>query len=765
MVKDGVTRRGAVAGLVAASVAPHVDAAELAASTALAASNFYGTAAYGSEALAIVAGETATAVGGLFSVDDGGGNLIYRERTAGGSIEVGRAITPSALSADDGGRHVKVKIEAPGSVPRTILEKADDMISARDFGAVGNGLINDTPAFLLIEALDVDDIYLPAGSYPVVAGTVLTKRFYGPGKIINHSGAGPIVFAGVGLNDLTLSGAFVQSRPLEVVLRVKLLNQEGISGAPDPCDTFEYSLDGGATWVGTYDAYNPVDDQVYALPLGMNAQIGYTLSGPVGIPGTGIVPVFASATGHTIGNTWTFTLRPNPQVLDTQSGIVTKNGSPIMGVNGVLETNTFLGEGVFGANKNSGNQNTAIGWRVMFANKTGYANTAIGNTAMESNISGKNNTAIGANALFKNTTGSLNTAVGIYAGQNNTTGDGNVSMGSDANAYNATGNGNAACGTQALYHNSAGLENAALGLYALRGGDESFGNGTSQSYCSAVGAFALYRGGGQFNAAIGYGAGLKNTGAFNTFLGAESGAPTTTTITGGYNVFIGYRAGTNSGQSGGAQNCVAIGDGSYTTGDNAVAIGSGVTSPANIVTIGNPYHSFVRPSSDNGIAIGGPSNRWTVVHAATDSISTSDEREKHWRGALNAAEIRAGKRIIGELGIYQWIEAVTEKGENGARYHIGPRAQRAFDIMESEGLDWRRYAWCCYDAWADQTGPFFDDDRNPTDETQVIVKAGDRYGIRADQLAFWLIAVQAEIQKDLDARLSALEQIYDRRDR
>lgn len=201
---------------------------------------------------------------------------------------------------------------------------------------------------------------------------------------------------------------------------------------------------------------------------------------------------------------------------------------------------------------------------------------------------------------------------------------------------------------------------------------------------------------------------------------------------------------------------------------------------------------IVRPNTDNTQAFGTASFRWSVIYAGTGTINTSDEREKHWRGELKAAELRAAKRIIGELGIYQWNDAVAEKGEDGARLHFGVRAQRAFAIMEDEGLDWSRYAWACYDQWEEQTEPVMEEvtvpktrkvmrpstlldpatgqpamvevdeayeetEMRPTGETRVTLEAGDRYGVRPDQLAFWLIAAQAAIQAELEATQAILE--------
>lgn len=164
----------------------------------------------------------------------------------------------------------------------------------------------------------------------------------------------------------------------------------------------------------------------------------------------------------------------------------------------------------------------------------------------------------------------------------------------------------------------------------------------------------------------------------------------------------------------------------------------------------------VTPGADNVQTLGSASLRWSVVYAGTGTINTSDEREKAWRGPLDADELRAARRIVDEIGIYQWLDAIAEKGE-AARLHCGVRAQRAFAIMTEQGLNWRRYAWCCFDEWDEVTEPVVDENGKPTGETRVVREAGDRYGIRPDQLAFWLIAAQAQVQASLEARLAALE--------
>lgn len=189
-----------------------------------------------------------------------------------------------------------------------------------------------------------------------------------------------------------------------------------------------------------------------------------------------------------------------------------------------------------------------------------------------------------------------------------------------------------------------------------------------------------------------------------------------------------------------------------------------------------------RPGADNNKTLGHPSFRWSTVYAGTGTINTSDEREKTWRGGMTEAEYSAALRIIKELGFYQWNDAVAEKGKD-ARYHFGPRAQRVWSIMADEGLcdpigkDGKPgrmpYAFMCWDEWEEQTQAIMAErtikakykgrgakrvevepertERYDTGKTEVTIKAGNRYGVRTDQLIMFLIAAQ-------DARLAALEE-------
>ncbi len=126
-----------------------------------------------------------------------------------------------------------------------------------------------------------------------------------------------------------------------------------------------------------------------------------------------------------------------------------------------------------------GTANTAVGYKTLFANQTGFQNTALGYQALMNNASnfntavgayalainsnGVRNTAVGAEALMANTSGQDNTAMGTVALQNNTQGSSNSAFGYYALANNTTGNNNTALGDNAGFFNQHGSGNVFIG--------------------------------------------------------------------------------------------------------------------------------------------------------------------------------------------------------------------------------------------------------------------------------------------------------------
>ncbi|PKP96645.1 MAG: hypothetical protein CVT74_16430, partial [Alphaproteobacteria bacterium HGW-Alphaproteobacteria-13] len=156
------------------------------------------------------------------------------------------------------------------------------------------------------------------------------------------------------------------------------------------------------------------------------------------------------------------------------------------------------------------------------------------------------------------------------------------------------------------------------------------------------------------------------------------------------------------------------------------------------------------PGSNNLYNIGSAAQRVKTYYGVDGAINTSDAREKTALRAFTAAELRAGRRIAGTVGIFQFLAAIEAKGAQAAREHVGVIAQEVWAIMADEGLidplgdeadPSSRYAFLCWDQW---------DARQDAEEGDPVQAAGDRFGIRPDQLALFLIAAQ-------EARLAALE--------
>ena len=124
-------------------------------------------------------------------------------------------------------------------------------------------------------------------------------------ELINFSGVSNPAFTGGGLNDMTTGGIFVGTYWIDFAIRIKT------TGLPD---TFEYSLDGGATWAGS---------------IGITGLWqSFTGSG-------GSLVKFAATIGHTAGNRWDYhvtepgnraieisTINVDVTVVDAGAGIV-----------------------------------------------------------------------------------------------------------------------------------------------------------------------------------------------------------------------------------------------------------------------------------------------------------------------------------------------------------------------------------------------------------------------------------------------------------
>lgn len=136
----------------------------------------------------------------------------------------------------------------------------------------------------------------------------------------------------------------------------------------------------------------------------------------------------------------------------------------------------------------------------------------------------------------------------------------------------------------------------------------------------------------------------------------------------------------------------------------------------------------VRAKVDNTYTLGTASNRFTDVYAVSGSVNTSDEREKTPIQGIEDKEKAAARAIQKHIGKFKWLSEVDEKGDS-AKWCFGVGAQTVIRILEEHGLDWEDYEFIKYDEWGDE----FDG------ETRI-TETGDRFGVRYEQLAMFVLA-------------------------
>jgi len=140
------------------------------------------------------------------------------------------------------------------------------------------------------------------------------------------------------------------------------------------------------------------------------------------------------------------------------------------------------------------------------------------------------------------------------------------------------------------------------------------------------------------------------------------------------------------------------------------------------------------PVADGTINLGAVANRYATVYATTGAINTSDARSKQQISSLSECERAAAVDLKSALRKYKLNDAVDKKSD-AARIHMGIIAQDVVDIFSKHGLDAHQYALLCYDKW--ESSPAI---MNGDDIISAAVEAGDRYGIRYDELLAFIIS-------------------------
>lgn len=155
-MKDDVTRRAAVSGIVGVSVGPWLPEAEARAMGIALSTNEAENRLLTNQIFVDVPlfkAESAVKVGVIFTVVSTSGGLAdIRQRTIGGSILLYQTITKAGLAAPSGSANSGFINNVAGSVGRTLEDKMRDVVSATDLGATGDGKTDNATAFLKIKA-------------------------------------------------------------------------------------------------------------------------------------------------------------------------------------------------------------------------------------------------------------------------------------------------------------------------------------------------------------------------------------------------------------------------------------------------------------------------------------------------------------------------------------------------------------------------------------------------------------------------------------
>jgi len=126
-----------------------------------------------------------------------------------------------------------------GASQRTALDKLRDTVSVKDFGAVGNGVADDTAAINAAIAASGGAIYFPAGTYLTTGNhTLTTHHAFGASRntsiIKRSSGTNPVFIAlngasrAASASDLTIDGNGLHGHGILVGNSTSGVNQPGL---------------------------------------------------------------------------------------------------------------------------------------------------------------------------------------------------------------------------------------------------------------------------------------------------------------------------------------------------------------------------------------------------------------------------------------------------------------------------------------------------------------------------------------------------------
>lgn len=501
-----------------------------------------------------------------------------------------------------------------GGFIRTLSERLGDINSIKDYGANGDGVSDDTQAFVAADSSGRPCL-VPSGTYKVTA-PIPTGLYYGDGVI---SVSGVLFSLDKSVPTRINTGTSIDPNDPDTITQggryFNLLIGQGIAPNGTTPDARASTVIGSGSLQST-------DTPIRLTGVGkqvFNKVIDGYAADAVGSDALGLGERFERCTA--LGSNalkWVGSINPVAALHDYYRDTGTTANDFITDI-GLDAPNRWPAIRATIGSKAS--PATAF---IPTARVDASQSVAVGRNALLHSLKSDSNVAVGVNSLAHLLAGSYNTAVGTRALRDCVTGGSNVAIGNNAAATNITGFGNVAIGFSSLSTGSHTSYNVAIGYESaklLTGtdvvpsaapsarrntyiGTQSGASATNGSFNTALGARSLYSNSGSNNTAIGTSALTSNTtGGFNTAVGFEA---SNGNISGTNCVAIGSRsllvseASNNTAvgvdalrltQSGGSHvsytNCTGIGYGASVAGDNQVQLGNSATTTYVFGTVQN----------------------------------------------------------------------------------------------------------------------------------------------------------------------------------
>ena len=455
-----------------------------------------------------------------------GSGLSLTDGGAGSTLRIN--LTGAAQSLDGSGTGIQVKTDLNTLTPRQIAVGTGMTVSNPD-GVAGNPTLGLNTNLQNLSSLSGTGLVTVNGStFSQTAILGVTSQT----SISNGNGLGGAPTIGLASNPV-LPGTSAVTLPQGSTAQRGTPSYGSIRYNTDTANLEAYTLSGwgaivSGSGVTTFSAgttgLTPSTATSGGIVLGgtlnaasggtgANTLTGYVYGNGTGamtasttIPTTALSGVLSVPNGGTGQSSFTsgYVLYGNGTSSLSSSANMTFNGTTLTLANDASISGLTVGQG-----KTSGNQNTAVGTRVLSNDTSIGGNTGVGFQALINNTTGTSNTAIGAGTLSSNTNGNNNTAVGDNAGTSNS-GSNNTFIGSNAGSQSSASY-NTFVGNAAGLYVTTGAKNTILGSYnGYQGGLDirtasnyvvlSDGDGNPRAYWN--GANATFNGNGSFTGSV-----------------------------------------------------------------------------------------------------------------------------------------------------------------------------------------------------------------------------------------------------------------------